>query len=85
MQKGYWSMKIIRHWKGILVVVLIIALMKELAYYQDLKQTEENYLKAIESYQDTMCGSQADHLFDKLYAFDAEHGKVMTDDDESDN
>ena len=78
-------MKIVRYWKVVLVVVLIIALMKELACYQDLKQTEANYLDAIESYQDTMCGSQADHLFDKLYAFDAEHGKVMTDDDERDD
>ena len=67
---------------GIMFYSMMMSRTFQSGWYRGI---EENYLDAIESYQDTMCGSQADHLFDKLYAFDAEHGKVMTDDDESDD
>ena len=78
MQKGYWVMKILRHWKGILVVVLIIALMKQWFYYKQLRADEKAWMRGVVDYRTTMCGSQAEKLFDRLYEFDAEHGKTRT-------
>ena len=68
-------MKILRHWKGILVVVLIIALMKQWFYYKQLRADEKAWMRGVVDYRTTMCGSQAEKLFDRLYEFDAEHGK----------